>query len=123
MHNPYEVTVKLIVLGVGEEGEEHPTGGRGGQIQVTRGDTYSEDIEVGDDLSGGTGVLSFWASNRMFTLKFAPYMHMEHTTKGGTHPQHILYKKLAQKAKYLSLDFIDDVTLRHFFLGGWGDGE
>ena len=44
--------------GVAEDGEAHPPiGGRGGQKRRVNGYPYTEDMEAGDDLRGGTDVI------------------------------------------------------------------
>ena len=54
------MTDRTKLHGVAASGEAHPPiGGQGGQIGRGSEEHYAEDTEVGADLRGDTGVLSF----------------------------------------------------------------
>ena len=55
------MTNKTKVHGVPKAVEVPPTGGRGDQRRVTRGDTYAEESDIGTDIHGDTGVIGFRA--------------------------------------------------------------
>ena len=58
-YTPAAVTNKPKINGVAAAGEAPTTGGRSNQRQITKGDTYRKEREVGDDLCGYMGVLGF----------------------------------------------------------------
>ena len=59
-YTPAAVTEKPKIYGVSSSVEAPPTGGRYGWRQVTLGDPYADECEVGADLFGDTGFLGFW---------------------------------------------------------------
>ena len=60
VHTPAAATNKLKIQWFASAGEITPTGHRGVQRRGTRRDLYTEDVKVGDDIYGDTGVLVLW---------------------------------------------------------------
>ena len=86
---------------VAEAGEVPPTGERGGRKQGTRGDTYTEESRVGDDLRGDTGVIGFWETHIRCVCD-VHVVDIEASSYKGRQPHLILYHyKRRKTGKYL----------------------
>ena len=98
------------IHGVAVAGEAPPTGGGGGQRQVTRGYPHAEESGVDINFHGYTEVLVFWAPCRIcvFDVRFF-YTDVEYYD--GRHPQIILSQNgWHKKENALGIALIYDIT-------------
>ena len=101
VYTPYEVADELKIHGVAAAGESHTTEGRGGRRRGIRGDIYEEEINVGADLHGDTGVIILWDHNRICVFGVF-VVDTDAESYDGIHPHKILSRNnRRKKGKYI----------------------
>ena len=101
LHTPDAVNDKPKIQGITLKGEATNTRRRGYQRRLTRGYTYTEDVEVGTNLCGDTCVIGLCYPRRMCIFD----VHVIDTNKEsyeGRNPHRImLYHEQRKKDKYI----------------------